>query len=94
MSIIKIYADGTGSVLGKRVALYYFITTVVACTTGIISANIFSPLFTVADDADDDDGAEIMLKCPDNYGELTSLEDGSVLCISESGLPSLNLTER
>ena len=94
MSIIKIYSDGAGSVLGKRVALYYFLTTVIACVTGIISANIFAPLFLISDDSEDDDGAEVILSCPKDYGDLTMLDDGSLMCLSETGLPALNLSDR
>lgn len=93
VSVIKIYSDGTGGVLGKRVALYYLLTTVMACSTGVISANIFASLFVLNDDGDDDGGAEVVLSCPEGFGDMTMLEDGSVLCLSDDGLSVRNLTD-
>ena len=66
-----------------------------AVLEGILIANMFSFLFTSDDaDSDDDDGVEVSMICPDNFGTMTMEQDGSIICVHEDHLASFNLTDR
>ena len=70
-------------------------TTLLAVLEGILIANMFSFLFTSDDaDSDDDDGVEVSMICPDNFGTMTMEQDGSIICVHEDHLASFNLTDR
>jgi hypothetical protein len=71
------------------------LTTLLAVLEGILIANMFSFLFTSDDaDSDDDDGVEVSMICPDNFGTMTMEQDGSIICVHEDHLASFNLTDR
>ena len=58
-------------------------------------ANVFSFLFNSDEgESDDDDGVEVGLVCPENFGTMTMEQDGSVFCVHEDHLDSFNLSAR
>lgn len=62
---------------------------------GILIANLFSSLFGSDEgDSDDDDGVEVGMVCPENFGTMTMERDGSIMCVHEDHLASFNLSDR
>lgn len=93
VSVTKIFSDGKGLALGKRVIQLYFLTTILAVINGICIANAFGTLFSVNDDDDDEEGADIELRCPEGGGKVTMGADGRLFCLLSSDVGSYNLTE-
>ena len=79
--------------LGGKAIYFYSLTTILAVCEGILTANLFSFLFGSDEgESDDDDGVEVGMACPENFGTLTMEQDGSIICIHEDQLSSLNLS--
>jgi hypothetical protein len=95
VSVTKIYSDGKTSTLGKRFAALCLTTSLLAVINGVCVANIFGALFTshTVDD-DDEEGAEVELKCPDGMGKVTVDSSGRLICLQDYQLESLNIPDR
>jgi hypothetical protein len=93
VSVTKIFSDGKGLSLGKKVAQLYFLTTMLAVLNGVFIAMLFGGLFTSNNDDDDEEGADIELICPAGVGKVTVDASGQVLCLRKDAMASLNLTE-
>jgi hypothetical protein len=92
--VTKIFADGKGAALGKRVAQLYLMTTILAVINGISVANMFSGLFTANNDDDDEEGADVEFRCPDGAGKVTlDPVSGRLFCLPKESVSSFNLTE-
>lgn len=96
VSVTKIYSDGKTSTLGKRFAMLCITTSILAVVNGVCVANLFSSLFTskIVDD-DDEEGAEVELRCPEGVGRVTvDPTTGRLFCLLNSLLPTYNLSDR
>ena len=92
-SVYDIFGSGEAGSIGKRAIYYYTISTLLAVAEGILFANLFSFLFNSDEgDSEDDDGVEVGMVCPDNFGMMTVESDGSIMCIHEDAVAAFNLT--
>lgn len=92
-SVVDIFGSGNAGSLGGKAIYFYSLTTILAVCEGILTANLFSFLFGSDEgESDDDDGVEVGMACPENFGTLTMEQDGSIICIHEDQLSSLNLS--
>jgi hypothetical protein len=81
--------------LGSKAIYFYSLTTLLAVLEGILVANIFSVLFSSDEgESDDDDGVEVGMVCPDNFGTMTMERDGSIICVHEDHLDAFNVSTR
>ena len=81
--------------LGSKAIYFYSLTTLLAVLEGILIANLFSFLFASDEgEGDDDDGVEVAMVCPEDFGTMTMARDGSILCVHEDRLNSINISTR
>lgn len=93
VSVTKIFSDRKGFALGKKAIQLYFLTTLLAVINGICIANTFSGLFSPTDDDDDEEGADVELRCPEGAGKITMDEAGRLFCLPTHDVVSYNLTD-
>lgn len=94
-SVADIFGSGNAGTVGSKAIQLYMLTTLVAVTEGIILANVFSSLFdTDKGFSDDDDGAEINLKCPKDLGMMTVDKNGDLQCIHHDELSNYNTSSK
>lgn len=92
-SVYDIFGSGDAGTIGKRAIYYYTVSTLLAVGEGIMFANIFSFLFNSDEgEGDDDDGVEVGMVCPSDYGMMTVETDGSIMCIHKDAVAAFNLT--
>lgn len=97
VSVTKIYSDGKTSTLGKRFAMLCMTTSLLAVLNGVCVANLFSSLFTSQTvDDDDEEGAEVVLKCPEGVGKVTvDASSGRLFCLlNDPPVSSQNISDR